>query len=87
MAKCIDCHMPRVTKNAVGNADKFTGDIRTHLMAIDPNQIGQFTEDGSAALSQLGLDFACRSCHVAGGMASAKSDQELIDKATGYHTP
>jgi hypothetical protein len=87
VAECIDCHMPRVTKSAVGNADIFTGDIRTHLMAIDPNQIGQFTEDGSAALSQLGLDFACRSCHSDGGMATAKSDQELIDKATEYHTP
>ncbi|MFV1859623.1 MAG: multiheme c-type cytochrome [Anaerolineales bacterium] len=87
VAECIDCHMPRVTKSAVGDASKFTGDIRTHLMAIDPNQIGQFTEDGSAALSQLGLDFACRSCHVAGGMASPKSDQELIEKATAYHNP
>ncbi len=87
VAECIDCHMPRVTKSAVGDASKFTGDIRTHLMAIDPNQIGQFTEDGSAALSQIGLDFACRSCHVEGGMATVKSDEQLIDKATGYHTP
>ncbi len=87
VAECIDCHMPRVTKSAVGDASKFTGDIRTHLMAIDPSQIEQFTEDGSAALSQLGLDFACRSCHVGGGMATDKSDQELIDKATDYHTP
>lgn len=87
VAECIDCHMPRVTKSAVGDASKFTGDIRTHLMAIDPNQIGQFTEDGSAALSQLGLDFACRSCHVEGGMATVKTDEQLIDKATDYHTP
>jgi len=87
VAECIDCHMPRVTKSAVGDASKFTGDIRTHLMAIDPNQIGQFTEDGSAALSQLGLDFACRSCHVEGGMATVKSDEALIEKATDYHTP
>ncbi len=85
VAECIDCHMPRVTKSAVGNAEMFTGDIRTHLMAIDPTQIGQFTEDGSEALSQLGLDFACRSCHVEGGSASVKTDEELIDKAYGYH--
>jgi hypothetical protein len=77
--------MPRVTKSAVGNAEKFTGDIRTHLMAIDPTQIGQFSEDGSEALSQLGLNFACRSCHVEGGTASTKTDEELIDKAYGYH--
>jgi hypothetical protein len=85
VAQCIDCHMPRVTKSAVGNAEKFTGDIRTHLMAIDPTQIGQFTEDGSEALSQLGLDFACRGCHVEGGSATIKTDEELIAKAFGYH--
>lgn len=83
--ECIDCHMPRITKSATGNADKFTGDIRTHLMAIDPDQIGQFSEDGSTALSQLSLDFACRHCHVEGGSATAKTDDELRDRADGYH--
>jgi hypothetical protein len=82
---CIDCHMPRATKSAVGDAEKFTGDLRTHLMAIDPDQVGQFTEDGSEALSQLSLDFACRHCHVEGGTASPKTDEELIERATGYH--
>jgi hypothetical protein len=85
MAECIDCHMPRVTKSAEGNAAMFTGDIRTHLMAIDPDQIGQFTEDGSEALSQLGLDFACRHCHIDGGKATPKTDEELSAMATGYH--
>jgi hypothetical protein len=85
VAECIDCHMPRVTKSAVGNAETFTGDIRTHMMAIDPDQIGQFTEDGSQALSQIGLDFACRHCHVEGGSATPKTDEELIEKANGYH--
>ncbi len=85
VAECIDCHMPRVTKSAVGDAAKFTGDIRTHLMAIDPMQIGQFNEEGTEALSQLGLDFACRHCHVEGGSATPKTDEELIEKAVGYH--
>ncbi|MCP4539538.1 MAG: hypothetical protein GY832_20580 [Chloroflexi bacterium] len=85
VAECIDCHMPRVTKSAVGNAEMFTGDIRTHLMAIDPEQISQFNEDGSEALSQLGLNFACRSCHVEGGSATPRTDEELIEKAMGYH--
>ena len=83
--ECIDCHMPRVTKSAVGNAAKFTGDIRTHLMAIDATQIEQFTEDGSKALSELGLNFSCRSCHVEGGGASIRSDQELKESAYNYH--
>jgi hypothetical protein len=82
---CIDCHMPRISKSAVGDAEKFTGDIRTHMMAIDFQQVGQFSEDGKTALSQLGLDFACRNCHVEGGKASPKTDDELIKKAYNYH--
>ena len=76
--------MPRVTKSAVGDAAKFTGDIRTHMMAIDPEQVGQFTEDGSEALSQIGLDFACKSCHVPDS-SLARTDEELIEPATNYH--
>ncbi len=85
VAECIDCHMPRVTKIAVGNTYNFTGDLRTYLMAIDPEQIEQFKEDGSEILSQLGLNLACRHCHVEGGPASAKTDEELIEKSTDYH--
>jgi hypothetical protein len=84
---CIDCHMPRIVKSAWGDAEKFTGDIRTHLMAIDPDQIGQFSEDGKTALSQIGLDFACRSCHNAEGIAPDLSDNMLNAASTGYHTP
>jgi DNA-directed RNA polymerase subunit M/transcription elongation factor TFIIS len=83
---CIDCHMPRVTMSAEGNADIFTGDIRTHVMAIDPFQIGQFNEDGTVALSQISLDFACRHCHNPNGFANPKTDEELINAASGYHS-
>jgi len=83
--ECIDCHMPRIVKSAVGDTEKFTGDIRTHLMRINPLQIEQFNEDGSASLSEIGLNFACRHCH--GVTASEKTDEELIEKATDYHTP
>jgi hypothetical protein len=82
---CVDCHMPRIVKNARGKAEMFTGDIRVHLMAIDPYQVGQFTEDGKYSLSQISLDFACRSCHVEGGTAMVKTDEELIAKAVDYH--
>ncbi len=83
--ECIDCHMPRIVKSALGNAEMFTGDIRSHLMAIDPMQVGQFSEDGKVALSQISLDFACRHCHVDGGVAPAKTDEELQAMAIGYH--
>ena len=86
IAQCVDCHMPRIAKSAWGDAEKFTGDIRTHLMAIDPAQVGQFSEDGTTAFSQISLDFACRQCHVEGGKALPKTDEQLIEKATGFHT-
>ena len=79
--------MPRVTKSALGNAEMFSGDIRTHLMKINPNQIEQFNEEGTLSLSELGLNFVCRHCHVEGGVASPKSDEELIDAANGMHEP
>ncbi|MGD2050022.1 MAG: multiheme c-type cytochrome [Chloroflexota bacterium] len=84
---CIECHMPRVTKSAVGDPEIFTGDKRTHLMVIDPNQIEQFNEDGTEAFPQLGLNFACRNCHVEGGFATPRTDSELIEAATGIHEP
>ncbi len=84
---CIDCHMPRLTKSAVGDAEQFTGDIRTHLMAIEPTQIDQFNEDGSVALSQLSLNFACRSCHNPDGFGGEVTDDVLMEAATGYHEP
>ncbi len=81
---CVDCHMPRLAKSAWGNPDRFTGDIRVHLMAIDPTQVGQFSDDGLTAQSQISLDFACKQCHTP-GLALEQSDQTLIEMATGYH--
>jgi hypothetical protein len=84
-AECIDCHMPRITKNALGDAERFTGDIRTHLMAINPLSTSQFNEDGNFSNPYLSLDFACRSCHYEGGPASVMTDEELVEMAVGYH--
>ena len=81
---CIDCHMPRIVKNAQGDAEKNTGDIRTHMWAIDPYATAQFSEDGSTAISQVSLQFACNSCHGVGS-ASDKTDEELQETAIGYH--
>ena len=84
--ECIDCHMPRVTKSALGDPERYQGDIRTHLMDIDPFQVEQFNEEGNVALSSLSLNFACRGCHneVDG---SVMTDEELINAAYQYHTP
>jgi hypothetical protein len=87
---CIDCHMPFIGKSAWGSADKFTGDVRTHLMAIDVSTFDQFytvtNADGTTkdyALSQVGLNFACKSCHNGG---FALDDARLQEEAAGFHT-
>ena len=82
---CIDCHMARIVKSAWGDAKEFTGDIRAHLWAIDPNATAQFTADGKQAISQVSLDFACKSCHREGGKASVKTDEQLKSMAIDYH--
>jgi hypothetical protein len=81
---CVDCHMPRMIKSAWGDPAKFLGDIRTHVMAIDPNQVGQFNEDGTSK-SQIALDFACKGCHTPGTGAEIP-DETLLEVARGYHT-
>jgi hypothetical protein len=83
---CTTCHMPKVSKSALGDADRYRGDIMTHLMAIDADEIGQFTEDGAFSKSQLSLDFTCRQCHN-GFDHSVKTDEELLGAASDYHTP
>ena len=83
---CIDCHMPRLIENAASDVAMFTGDMRSHVMLINPTQIAQFSEDGTV-LPQISLDFACRSCHNANGRGVEVSDEQLISLAVGYHTP
>jgi hypothetical protein len=83
---CVECHMARITKSAVGDISKFTGDIRTHLMAIDATQIDTFDQEGNLVSGQVGLDFACKHCHIP-GTGFEKSDEELIDMADGIHVP
>ena len=78
--------MPRVIQSAWANQQYFTGDIRSHVVAIDASQISQFAEDGQVVYPQISLDFACRHCHI-NGTGLAKTDEELIQAATGYHTP
>lgn len=83
---CIDCHMPRLIENAVSDAEMFSGDMRSHVMLINPTQIAQFSEDGTM-LTQISLDYACRSCHNPDGRGVEVSDEQLISLAVGYHTP
>ncbi|MBI5030632.1 MAG: cytochrome c3 family protein [Chloroflexi bacterium] len=85
-AQCIDCHMPRlIASSASVDASKFAGDTRVHVFAIDPDATAQFSPDGKFLVSQVSLDWACKSCHGT-GKASPKTDAELKARAKGYHT-
>lgn len=85
LVSCTKCHMPPAVQVAVGNPDQFMADFRTHLMAINPNQMGMTTEDGG--YPQIGLNYACRQCHNPDGLATEKSDEELQAAAANYHMP
>lgn len=62
--KCIDCHMPKVGKSAVGDAAKFTGDVREHLFKINTDaEAKMFSDDGKFANGYLTLEWTCLRCH------------------------
>ena len=62
-AQCVDCHMPHASINAVGDIERYTGDMRTHLFAINPLAKSQFDKDGKLSEPYLALDYACKGCH------------------------
>lgn len=83
---CVDCHMAPMDKSAVADADTYTGDIRSHQFAINPDpEAPQFNEDGSAAMPYISLTYACLQCHN-GQKATEKDTETLREMATGYHT-
>ena len=84
-AECIDCHMAPTDKSALGDLDRFSGDLPSHLFGINPLATEQFREDGAFTNPYITLDYACRHCHYDGGPASTISDAEAKDLAIGYH--
>ena len=86
-AACVDCHMPRITTSAVADPTRFSGDVRTHMFAINPNAKSQFNKDGSAAEPYVTVEFACRGCHSEVGRAPNLEDARLQEVATGFHDP
>ncbi len=90
LVTCVTCHMPQLIQNASGAPEEFTGDVSTHVVAIDAGQIEQFvlTEEGEPAgiHPQIALNFSCRQCHNENGLGRPKSDEELLEVARDYHT-
>lgn len=83
-ASCIDCHMPLLTSSALNDPASFTGDIRTHLMAINPMATSQFDKDGFSE-PYLAVQSSCRGCHYEGGRGATLTDEELQAAAVGFH--
>jgi len=65
--ECIECHMPRLAKSAVGHdpvgSGPATGDIRSHIFRIDLSKTDQITADGKYAYPWLTPAYACKTCH------------------------
>ncbi|HEX9744562.1 MAG TPA: multiheme c-type cytochrome [bacterium] len=83
---CMDCHMPPLVRSINGDVSKFTGDVSTHLMRIniDPSA-PQFSPDGTSSNPYVTLQYACKRCHMDGGVAQNLSLQVLADYAFEYH--
>lgn len=61
--KCIDCHMPYMTKSAVSEY-RWVGDVRTHLFKINLAADAQpFKNNGGEATGILTSEFTCLVCH------------------------
>jgi Doubled CXXCH motif (Paired_CXXCH_1)/Cytochrome c554 and c-prime len=67
ISNCLSCHMPKLTKSAVGHAavggGPAVGDIKTHIFKIDLSKTDQFTDGGSFAYPWLTTKTACKQCH------------------------
>lgn len=61
--KCIDCHMPMITKSAE-QMSPFEGDVKTHSwkISVDPKETF-FTPGGKFAKGVLPLGVVCLRCH------------------------
>jgi hypothetical protein len=82
-AGCTGCHMPDIVVSAQAS-HSWGGDHPAHLFAINTD-IDADQVDGDSANPWVSLNFACRSCHSAGGGWTNYSDAELLDEAVGYH--
>jgi hypothetical protein len=76
---CVDCHMPKAAKSAVGDLSIFTGDIRSHLwrINIDPNA-NMWNADSSLANGFLTVDYVCLQCHVGESKSWAASNADEV---------
>ncbi len=78
--QCTDCHMAPMTASGARNADLHWGDISTHLYQINVDPTApQFSEDGSAVMPYITVEYACTRCH------SDWSVEQMAESAADYH--
>ena len=88
-AKCNDCHMPNILKNAT-NKNKYIADERSHLFKIQMDTTSsQYTADNKHSNGFITLAYSCYQCHKdvdgIGGDKSKKSLTALLNKAKTFH--
>jgi hypothetical protein len=90
-AECTTCHMPYASKSA-SSTNKYVADVKTHIFKINTAADGEmFNQDGTIANGETGvtLGYVCYQCHRddagVGGGGSAKTLQQLSNRATGFH--
>jgi hypothetical protein len=77
--------MPQLITVAMADPASYTGDMRTHSMAINPLALTTAAKNGQFSQPYLGLDFSCKGCHNEDGRGPELDDERLQSVATGYH--
>ncbi len=78
---CIDCHMPRAAKSAVGVTRILDGDVRSHIFTMNTAaDAEQFYTVGSSKFANpyLTLDYMCKKCHEDKDQEWMAGTQQLI---------
>lgn len=77
--ECEDCHMPYAVKSAVGDAERYQGDVRSHLFRINTDPDAQmFSSDGTSANGYLTVEYVCIPCHPSKDKAWALSYADRV---------
>ncbi|MCZ7585047.1 MAG: multiheme c-type cytochrome [Deltaproteobacteria bacterium] len=72
---CLDCHMPRMVKSALGSATHRTADMRSHLFEINTD-IGDDQFNGGESYPYITLEYSCLTsgCHFGQTEAWAQTE-------------
>jgi len=83
---CIQCHMPKATKNAISVAS-YTGDLRTHIFKINTDAdadmfqvVEEMGKKSTFAKGFVTVDFTCLSCHQSRDREWASKQAKKVHK-------